>query len=370
MQTGTLFKRHGSWHLRIRVHEIGPDGNPRRREVSKKLARVCDDYRSPKDLKDLVDAELAKVNRGSAAEGSLGMAAFFDTYFLPAVRAKRRVSTVRFYSDTFDNHVRDRVGDVRLRDFQTVHAQRVLDDVDLSHGSLQRIKTTISAIFSHALRLGFVSGHNPVHESKPEGRRTDFEGAAYSLEDIEWMLSKLTGTPRVVIAVAAFTGLRLSELRGLQWSDYDGKFLYVRRSVWRTNVAQTKTPESKAAVPVIGPLRRVLDEHRRQHPDAVWMFEGAKRHFSLNLDNLTKREIRPVLGERFKGFHGFRRGLATVLFGLGVDAEVAKTILRHSDSAVTRKHYIILGSQREGAAAMKKLERVVAGQMRNSKKRS
>jgi len=73
----------------------------------------------------------------------------------------------------------------------------------------------------------------------------------------------------------------------------------------------------------------------------------------LNLDNLTKREIRPVLGERFKGWKPFRSGLVGILFDAGVDVEVAKVILRHSDSSVTRRHYLHLKSQKQGKAAMK-----------------
>jgi integrase len=371
MQQGTLRKNHGGWYLRYYQDEIGPDGQPRRRQVEKLLARVDDDHRSPKDLDDLVSKELAKVNHGGTAEGSLTMAQFADTYWLPTVAAKRRASTHKFYKEVFDNHLRARIGDVRLRDFQTVHAQRVLDDIDLSHASLLRIKTGMSALFSQALRLGFVSGHNPVHESRPEGRRSEFEGAAYTLTDVEYMLGKLSGVPRVAVGVAAFTGLWLAELKGLQWADYDGAYLHVRRSVWRRNVGQTKTPESKASVPVIAPLRLLLDEHKARCSGGTWMFQGAKNGFALNIDNLTGREIRPVLGDRWCGWHAFRRGIATVLFGLGVDAEVAATILRHSDSAVTRRHYIKLQSQKEGAAAMQRLENALAGkgQLRGKQRR-
>jgi integrase len=373
MKQGTIRKKHGGWYVRFYQNEIGPDGQPRRRQIEKLVARVDDDHRSKQDAEDEAKKELAKHAQGGAAEGSLTLAQFADSYYLPWLAAKRRASTHKFYRDVFDNHLRNRVGTIKLRDFQTVHAQRVLDDINLSHASLQRIKTGISALISHALRLGFLSGHNPVHESRPDAnaKRTDFEGVAYTAADIEHMLGKLTGLPRVVVGVAAFTGLRLAELRGLQWVDYDGRNLYVRRSVWRKNVGLTKTAESKASVPVIAPLRKLLDDHKAGCNGAVWLFQGSKNKFSLNLDNLTGREIRPALGDRWKGWHAFRRGIATVLFGLGVDAEVAAMILRHSDSAVTRRHYIKLQSQKEGAAAMQRLEKSLAGkgQLRGKQKR-
>jgi hypothetical protein len=37
MQRGTIYQRHGAWHLRYRVYEIGPGGKPRRREITKRL---------------------------------------------------------------------------------------------------------------------------------------------------------------------------------------------------------------------------------------------------------------------------------------------------------------------------------------------
>jgi hypothetical protein len=40
-------------------------------------------------------------------------------------------------------------------------------------------------------------------------------------------------------------------------------------------------------------------------------------------------------------------------------AEIARTILRRADVSVTQEHYILLKSQREGRAAMKRLGRIV-----------
>ena len=55
--------------------------------------------------------------------------------------------------------------------------------------------------------------------------------------------------------------------------------------------------------------------------------------------------------------------------GLGVDPEVASMILRHSDSAVTRRHYIKLQSHKEGAADMSRLEKSLAGRGKLSGKK-
>jgi integrase len=357
---------------------VGPDGKsvidvkgkPKRRQITKTLARVSDDYRTEKDCWPLADEYLVPERRkATTPEGSLTLSEFTERHFLPYIKSKREPSTHKFYKEVHDNHLRHRVGQIKLREFTTQNAQSVLDGIDLSHSSLLRIKTGMSAIFSYAIRLGFLHGTNPVRETKAEGTYNDFEQYAYTLDEIKWMMKRLGEPARTVIAVAAFSGLRESEIRGLQWSDYDGDLLHVRRKVWRSHVGETKTPASKNSVPVIEPLRKILDLHKRRDGSSAWMFAGVKKGFALHLDNLARRDIRPVLGGRWHGWHAFRRGLSTNLFELGVPPEVSQLILRHADAETTRKHYLLLQSRGEARRAMRKLEKALAikGQIRASR---
>jgi integrase len=365
VQRGQVFKQNNAWWVRYYRDEI-VGGQPVRRRVCQRLADVNDTYRSKSDVWSLADSILATVNRSGSAEGGLTVSEFSERYFLPFIKAKRSASTHKFYKDLFENHYRDRVGHVRLRDFTTRHTQEVLDASSsaLTHSSILRIKTGMSATFSYAIRLGFILGANPAREAKAEGKRSDPQPHAYTIAEIENILKALGEPARTVCGVAAFSGLRESEIRGLQRSDYDGNSLQVRRSVWRTTVGETKTPESKSSVPVIAPLRKLLDAHVRNNGHGEWLFTGERKGFALNLDNLAGRVIRPALGARWKGWQAFRRGLGTNLFSLGVAPEVVQTILRHSDAATTRKHYILLKSQNEGRAAMKRLEKAVAKPIR------
>jgi integrase len=120
-----------------------------------------------------------------------------------------------------------------------------------------------------------------------------------------------------------------------------------------------KTEGSTAVVPVIPFLQKILVAHQARALGNGYIFAGNKMRFSLNLDNLCACEIRPKLGAAWKGWHGFRRGLATNLFELGVPPKVAQGILRHSDLATTAKHYIVLESRRAGDKALRKLEKAV-----------
>jgi hypothetical protein len=115
--------------------------------------------------------------------------------------------------------------------------------------------------------------------------------------------------------------------------------------------------------------RWVLGFIQRQYSRRVSISFGG---FALHLDNLCRCEIRPVLGDKWHGWHAFRRGLATTLFGSGVPAEVAQTILRHANVSTTRAHYIILESGNAGRKAMRTLEKAIGraanGQQRKRRK--
>jgi integrase len=70
---------------------------------------------------------------------------------------------------------------------------------------------------------------------------------------------------------------------------------------------------------------------------------------------LGQREMKDVLkraGVLWHGRHGFRRGLASNLNGLGVDDSVIQRILRHSTVTTTQNHYIKTASP-DVIAAMK-----------------
>ncbi len=93
---------------------------------------------------------------------------------------------------------------------------------------------------------------------------------------------------------------------------------------------------------------------------------NAKRGRPLDLHNLANRVIRPALKKKgipWCSWHGFRRGLATNLYELGVDAKTRHAILRHADVSVTEKHYIKPVSD-VSAAAMAKFQGVLKTKMK------
>ena len=136
---------------------------------------------------------------------------------------------------------------------------RVIDDINqqnpkMKRSSLKHLKNLLSLIFDEALRLECIDAAkgNPVRLVKvPKQAPAADETCSYDLRDVETMLAVLPEPAATVCAVAAFAGLRRSELRGVRWEDYDGDQIKVKRSVWEGFTNPPKTKRSKASVPVI-----------------------------------------------------------------------------------------------------------------------
>jgi integrase len=399
VQRGQIFKHRGNWRVRYRETVI-EDGQTKKVLRSSYLAPAGKEYPSKRSVELLADRILAPLNAGTTQPESASTVNYFiETFYLPHVKKELRPSTYKDYKkDVYEKHVKIRLGEIRLRDFRTVNGQRILRNIadsnsDVGHKTLLRIKSFLSGAFKHAKREGFLDGENPMRDTSAPGKPQKFKGEVYTMSEIERIANCIgsaeenaakDGKPFTpfeafaahqafaVISVAAFAGLRLAELRGLRWSDYDGETLTIRRAVWRTHVGATKNPSSQASVPVLPILKKVLDDHRVRvnasgkycGPDD-YMFAARRRGAPLNLANLARRVIIPALSSsaadhegpavKFKGWHAFRRSLATNLHSCGVDPKVAQAILRHSDMKTTLEFYTMIPDA-DARAALQKIE--------------
>jgi len=337
------------------------DGKKTRKRTCVKLAPANKDFPTKRSVLRLAEKHLAPVNSGQLQpESATLLTDYIEKIYLLAAEKRLRPSTVKDYKEIFRQHLKNRLEGLRLRDFRTMHGQRIMHSIpDVGHARLLRIKAVLSAVFTHAIQTGVLDGTNPVHLVSVPGKPVKFKGHAYTTDEIETMFICTKGVARVVIAVAALTGLRLSELRGLRWSDFDGQNLHVQRSVWRTHVGQPKTGVSEGNVPVLPLLQKVLEKHRGNASDDAYIFAG-KRGVPLNLHNLAARVIKPAFEKssfkiEWHGWHAFRRGLASNLYDLGVQPKVIQAILRHSDIGTTLQYYVQTPTE-ESREALAKIE--------------
>jgi integrase len=117
-------------------------------------------------------------------------------------------------------------------------------------------------------------------------------------DEIRRMIESAKGCWRAFLVVAAFTGLRASELRGLRWSDIDlrARQLTVRQraDAWGT-IGHPKTHKSERTIP-LGPfVVNTLKEWRLACPktktNLIFPGDGGEVE---NHDNILRRGYWPL----------------------------------------------------------------------------
>jgi integrase len=397
-QSGYIYKRGGFWVLRYREN-ILENGQLRRRHLAKQIEQVKPEHmrlkRPPPEIEEAAKAILLPINSHAyTPEATQTLGQFVETVYLPTLETQKRASTAKGYKARWASQLKPRCESYRLRDFRTSDAQRILADIGRENPTLRRstlhhLRSLLSAIFKHAIQQGYLNGPNPIREvgipTAPQGEET----YAYSLEEITRMLMYLPQPAYTVAALAAFTGLRRSELAGQLWENYDGNELRVTQSVWEGHVNEPKTRRSRVPVPVIPALARILNAYREQcgSPTSGPMFKSeSKAGTPLNMNNVLNRMILPALNRcevcrkekedhagadhkykrdasrpEWHGWHAFRRGLATNLHRLGVNDKAIQAILRHANVMTTMDIYVKTVSA-DSTAAMKLLETALCAQ--------
>ncbi|HXM97149.1 MAG TPA: tyrosine-type recombinase/integrase [Candidatus Dormibacteraeota bacterium] len=350
MQRGAI-KQHGKfWVLKFR-EDVLQNGSRVRKDVYKKLAPIGREYQTKESVQPLADLILAPLNAGVHQAQSVDtIESYLESFVAKGQGGSGRElqqSTLKNYTVML-NLVRPHLTPIELRQVRTPYIDKLLRAVAANDGENRRAHTTyrnlknfLSSAFKFAVRDGLVE-FNPVREAAiPEGEEADTH--AYSLREVRTIMDGLKKPmAKSLVMLATFTGLRSEEIKGLRWDDYENGVLDIKRAISAGKVVELKTKASKAPVPVVKTVQKTLAAHLKQNSGDGYIFHGNTGE-PLDLENFAQRDIKPVLekaGVEWHGYHAFRRGLASVLHELGVAELTIKHILRHSDSDVTRKHYI------------------------------
>ncbi len=206
----------------------------------------------------------------------------------------------------------------------------------------------MSALYEHAMRYGWAT-YNPIKQVRQSSKRL-CEPDVLDVDEIAAILAELSDPCRTVTLAAALTGLRKSELFGLQWQDvdFDKGIVHVRRSIVEQIVGNTKTAGSNRPLPLNTELSKALEQWKLNTPytkPTDWVFaspssRGLKPYWG---STLLTRHIRPAalragIGKVI-GWHTFRRTFATLLQSSGATVKTTQELMRHSTPVMTLGTY-------------------------------
>jgi integrase len=158
--------------------------------------------------------------------------------------------------------------------------------------------------------------------------------------------TRQTGRPLVTIrpavATQALLGLRIGEVRGLEWRDLDlaQGMVSIRRQRLGGRVYPLKTTHAARTIPMPAALVDALTSWRQIAPDTVRVFTATARTVSARLRAYTDQLHLPPMSP-----HALRHGFATYMLHGGVDAVTVSHLLGHADVAFTLKTYCAVTPQ-------------------------
>jgi integrase len=336
------------WTFRWR--ESLPDGSRKQR---KQIIGDVDRFPTKAAAKRAVENLRAEINAQQKRLGKMTIEEVWGHFQANELRnpdVGRSETTIENYLTLFKAHIIPRWGAMFLTEVKAVEVESWLRSLTtLAPASKAKLKSRMYTLFEHAKRHEFCD-RNPI-ESVRQSSKSTIKPAVLTLEEIRALMAEIT-TPaiRVAVLVAAVTGLRRSEVRGLKWKDIDlqGGWLTPTRGSVNKHLTNLKNRPSATTIPIPDALVEALRMWRNETPyrgEEDWTFASpaTSGRSPYWFDAALTRQLRPAATRakitKHIGWHTFRRSLATLLTTKGEGVKVVQELMRHANSKITLDIY-------------------------------
>ena len=187
----------------------------------------------------------------------------------------------------------------------------------------------LSRLFTEAERLEWRGEHsNPVRLVERLRERVLAPSELSALSGALDAIGVDQRFPVVAIRVAAFTGLRISEVPGMAWENVN----------LETARAAVDTKTGPRIIPLSAPVVELLDRLPRRNGNPYVFPSGRKAHVQYKRTRAVFVAACTAAGLENVRLHDLRRSLATRLAGAGVNAYLLRDILGHRTLAMSNRY--------------------------------
>jgi integrase len=264
-------------------------------------------------------------------------------------RYSKTQATVDVYTEYLIYWIAPQWKQYRVAAVKPTEVETWLHSLDLANGTKAKIRNIMSAVFQHALRHQFISV-NPIRGLVRQSAKREREPDVLTALEISSIIKRLSPFDRTLVFLAASTGLRFSELRGLQWQDVDFEsgVLNLRRGVVKNHITEMKNKASRKPVPlhpVVVESLLILRMASAYNQPSDWVFASVKAKGKVPVwpSALMSDHILPAVKaakiEKHVSWHVFRGSYATLLKANGEDVKTVQDSLRHATFQVTMDSY-------------------------------
>lgn len=271
-------------------------------------------------------------------------------------------SALRGYEQALRLRLLPPLGAHKLSEITRADVQRLVaawQEADLSPSSIRNTINALRAIYRSADLLvdGAVPSSPTIGLRLPavRGRRDRIATA----DEASRLLRALPESDRALWATALYSGLRLGELRALDWTAVDlaGGTIAVERSYDpKVGVIEPKSRAGRRRVPVPSLLREALIEHKLVTNRRGGLVFGRTADSPFNPSSINVRARRAWQADGLKpiGLHECRHTCASYFIAAGINAKTLSTFLGHASITTTLDRYghLFPGSEAEAAGML------------------
>lgn len=283
-------------------------------------------------------------------------------------------ATLKAYRSHVNIHIDPKIGDLLLSDLSRSVVRDFMDELlddGVSRVMVKKIMISLRSVLSEAVEREWLE-HNIAKEVKVKrsSRRDVAERVIPTKAEIRTIIEHAPESHRAMFITAIYTGMRISELRGLTWHaiDFDRKVIRVfQRADEGGHLGRPKSRAGTRDIPMAPMVSRVLQEWRRECLNSVLglTFPNAAGNVQ-NYANIYNRVFKPMLVEngivdatgapKF-AIHALRHAAASLFIEQGWNPKKIQMILGHASITMTMDVYgHLFENADEDALLFEKLE--------------
>ena len=174
---------------------------------------------------------------------------------------------------------------------------------------------------------------------------------AYSVEESKLLLENSEGWYKVFLELALKYGLRVGELMGLKWSDFDidRGFFKIQRNITKGEITESSkqihtNKNHLREIFMFPETINIIKEYKNFRPDTEWMFVNKYGKPFMQSQSIANNHLKPLckrLGIEYKTNYATRRTFISIMRqSQKIDLSEIQEVVGHKEgSDITDKHY-------------------------------
>ena len=300
-------------------------------------------FKSQREARRYQDTLLAQVKETAGLTDDVRMKDISLRDFFPIFERDKK-SILAFNTLLNYKNAISRMGtaaDIPIRELSSADIANSLLRLHVKASTRGGLLCSISSVLEHARKMYKIIGTNPARGIQLPKDKTPAVLRAFSRVELAQLLKILGPWPlgKMVVVLAANTGMRYGEISGLPWDaiDWEKQTITVRQQLSRTSagkigIKQCKTVRSNRTIPASIIVLRALQEWKFSNPIN---FSGTV--FPLEQMETAHKRLSRIISTHFPGrsVHALRHTFATLLLSETGDVSLVAHILGDTIATVS-----------------------------------